>query len=383
MGKVYVAGVGFTKVGEHWRTSMESLLAEAAEKAVEDAGIGGVDAIYAGSMVSEILQEQGHLGALLAEELGFSGVPAMRVEAAEASGAAAIYAGAREIEAGRADAVLVAGVEKLSDGMAEEVAAALMVDGRQEYTGFIGATFFSLNALIYRLYLERFNAKEEQVALFPVVSHEHAAGVPHAQYPFKVRLETVLRSPYVAEPLRRFETTALADGAAALILVGEELAGKLDAPRTELVIEAATDYLTPFQREDPLWFPALQRASLKALERAGLKRGEIGAVELHDATSIMAALSLESSGFAERGEAGKLAEKGELGLSGSLPCNTFGGLKARGHPVGATGVYQVAELHLQLTGRAGKNQLDGLKAGMAQSLGGVASTAYVTVLKEV
>lgn len=381
--KVYVAGVGLTKVDEHWWTSLEYLMTEASLKALDDAGVNKVDSIYVGSMLSPILQEQGHLGALLAEELGLSSIPAFGVEAASASGAAAVYAGAREIESGRADAVLVVGVDKMSDGLAEEVTAAMMIGERQEYVGFIGATFYSLNALIYRLYMDRYNVDQEKIALFPVLCHEHAVNAPHAQYPFKIKLETVMNSPYIAEPLRRFETTAIADGAAALVLVNEETGKKLDSPKTELVIEASTDYLTPFQREDPLWFPAVQLSTIKALERAKLGRHDIKILETFDATSIMAILSLESSGFSERGKAWRLLEKGELSLSGSLPCNTFGGLKARGHPVGATSVYQIAELHLQITRRAGKNQVDNAVAGLAHSLGGIASTAFTTILKEV
>lgn len=383
MSKVYVAGIGLTKIDEHWWTSLENLMTEASLKALEDAGLSRVDSIYVGSMLSLILQEQGHLGALLAEELGLSGIPAMAVEAASASGAAAVYAGAREIESGRADAVLVVGVDKMSDGMAEEVTAAMMSGERQEYVGFIGATFYSINALIYSLYMDRYGVDQEKIALFPVLCHEHAVNVPHAQYPFKIKLETVLNSPYVSEPLRRFETTAIADGASALILVNEETAKKLDSPKTELIIEASTDYLTPFQREDPLWFPAVQLATSRALSRAKLERRDIKILEVYDATSIMAILSLESSGFAERGKAWQLLERGELSLSGSTPCNTFGGLKARGHPAGATPIYQIAELHLQLTNRAGKNQVDSAKTGLAQSLGGMASTTFATILKEV
>lgn len=381
--KIYIAGAGLTKIDENWWASLEYLMTEASLKALDDAGISEVDSIYVGSMLSTILQEQGHLGALLAEELGLSSIPAIGVEAASASGAAAVYAGSREIESGRADAVLVVGVDKMSDGMAEEVTTAMMVGERQEYVGFIGATFYSLNALLYRLYMDRYDVEQEKIALFPVLCHEHAVDVPHAQYPFKIKIETVMNSPYIAEPLRRLETTAIADGAASLVLVNEETAKKLDSPKTELIIEASTDYLTPFQREDPLWFPAVQLSTSKALERSRLGRQDVKILETFDATSIMAILTLESSGFAERGGAWRLLERGELSLSGSLPCNTFGGLKARGHPAGATGVYQIAELHLQITCRAGKSQVDNVKAGLAHSLGGIASTAFATIVKEV
>lgn len=381
MGKVYVAGVGFTKVAEHWDKGLEQLMVEAAVKALEDAGVAAVNSIYVGNMAGELLQEQGHLGALFAEDVGLSGVPAFRVEAAAASGAAALYSASMEVLAGRADAVLVVGGEKLSDGLAEEVSSALMTGERQEYVGYIGATFLALNALLYDLYLQRYDASQEDVAVFSVISHEHAAGVSHAQYPFKISLERVLLSPYVAQPLRRLETSGVGDGAAAVVLVGEELAERLDSPKTELYVAAATDYVTLFEREDPLTFPALTKAFQDALRLAGVERKEVNLVELHDATSIMAAISLESMGLAERGAAGKLARKGAFSLSGEMPCNTFGGLKARGHPFGATALYQVAEVHLQLTEKAGKNQVEGARVGVAESLGGVGSTAIVSVLK--
>ena len=382
LGKVYVAGVGFTKVAEHWDRGLDGLMAEASVAAIRDAGVSGVDAIYVGNMAGEALQEQAHLGAIVSESIGMNGVPALRVEAAGASGAAALYSGVMEVASGRADAVLVVGGEKLSDGLVEEVESAIMMGGRNDHAS-TGASFLSLNALLYNLYLKHHDSSEEEVAMFPVLSHEHAAGAAHAQYPFKITLEKVLASPYIAKPLRRFETAGIGDGAAALILVGERLAEKLDSPKSEIYVAAATDYLSPFDREDPLFFSALARATSEALRYAGLERRDIGLIELHDATSIMAALSLESSGFSGRGQAGKMAHAGEFGLGGTHPVNTFGGLKARGHPIGATAIYQVAEIHLQLTERAGKNQVDGKRTGLAQSLGGIAATAVATVLKQV
>ena len=380
MGRVFVAGAGFTKVAEHWDKSLEQLMAEAAVKAVDGAGISSVNSIYVGNALSEFLQEQSNLGAIIAEESGLVGAPAFRVEAAEASGAAALYAGFCEVASGMADAVLVVGGEKLSDGLAEEVSSGLMMGGRAWYEGFIGAEFYSLNALLYKLYARRFG--DEGIPMFPVISHEHADGVSHAQYPFKLSLEKVLSSPFLAEPLRRLEVSGIGDGAAAVILVGEDLAAKLKSPKAQLYVSAATDYLSPFEREDPLRFQSVALAVSQVLDRAGVDRGEISFIELHDATSIMAALCLESSGFSPPGNAGKLAMKGEFELSGSLPCNTFGGLKARGHPLGATAIYQVAESYLQLAERAGRNQLDSPRAGLALSIGGVGAEAYASLLKQ-
>jgi len=382
MGKVYVAGVGFTKIAEHWEKSLEQLMAEAAIQASESARLPAVNAIYIGNMLGEILQEQGHLGSLIAEYLGLSRVPAFRVEAAEASGAAALYAGMLDILSGRSEAVLVVGGEKLSDGLPEEIYSALAVAMRQDYEGFIGAEFYSINALLYKLYQKRYG-KSDDVAMFPVISHQHAEGVSHAQYPFKVSLDKVLASPFISKPLRRLEVSGIGDGAAAALLVNERLAEKIDSPVAELYVATATDYINPFEREDPLKFESLTMAMRKVLEDAKVDRREIGFIELHDATSIMAAISLESTGFANPGEAGALAAQGEFDLNGSLPCNTFGGLKARGHPFGATAIYQVAEAYLQLTEQAGRNQVDGVKSGLAYSLGGVAATAFTMLLKKV
>ncbi len=380
MGEVFVAGVGLTKIAEHWDKSLEQLMAEAALKALDDAGVSSVNSIYVGNALGELLQDQSNLGALVAEESGLIGIPAIRVEAAEASGAAALYAGFCEVASGRSDAVLVVGGEKLSDGLAEEVSSGLMMSGRSWYEGFIGAEFYSLNALLYKLYAKRYGG--DGVAMFPVISHEHAEGVSHAQYPFKISLEKVLSSPFVAEPLRRLEVSGIGDGAAAIVLISESLASKLKSPKAQLFIASATDYLNPFEREDPLRFQSVMSAVSRVLDYAGVDKNEVNFLELHDATSIMAALCLESSGFSAPGAAGNLAMKGEFKLNGRLPCNTFGGLKARGHPLGATAIYQVAELYLQLTGQAGRNQLDSPKAGLAIALGGVGTTAFANLLKQ-
>jgi len=382
MGRAYIAGVGFTKIAEHWEKSLEQLMAEAGARALEDASLSSVSAIYIGNMLGEILQDQSHLGPIVAERLGLSGVRAFRVEAAEASGAAALYAGMLDVISGRADSVLVIGGEKLSDGLAEEVSSAIATAFRSDYEGFIGAEFYSINALLYSLYQRRYG-RSDDVAMFPVISHQHAEGVPHAQYPFKITIEEVLSSPFISRPLRRLEVSGIGDGGAAVLLVGERLAEKMGSPLVELYMASATDYINPFEREDPLIFESLRTAVRNVLEYAKIDRREIGFIELHDATSIMAAISLESAGFADPGRAGAIAARGELDLNGGLPCNTFGGLKARGHPLGATAIYQVAEAYLQLTERAGRNQLDGVECGLAFSLGGIAATAFVTLLKKV
>jgi len=382
--KVFIIGHGLTKVDEHWDLSMESLLAESATKALDSAGLSRVDEIYVANVFGEVLQEQAVLGAVLAEELGMSGVSALRVEAGSASGAAALRAGAAAIQSGAANVVLVSGVEKMSDGTAEEAVELSSMEERQEYAGYMGVHQAATAALLYKQYMKRFGARQEDVAQFAVISHANAVNAPHAQYPFKISLESVMKSPYVAEPLRRLESTSVADGAASVVLCAEEVANKLDVPKTRLsACSLATDYPMAFDREDPLHLQALARAAQNALQLAGLSRKDIGLVELHDSFSIMAALSLESSGLFPRGKAAEAAASGKLSLEGELPINTFGGLKARGYPLGATALYQVAEAHMQLTGQAGKNQLHDIHAAMVQSLAGTGGTAAVCILEAV
>jgi len=382
--KVYIAGYGLTKVGEHWDKSLETLMAESALKALDYTGLSRVDEICVSNVYGEVLQEQLVLGSVLAEELGVSGVPAVRVEAGAASGAAAIRYAVNAIQSGITNVVLVCGGEKLTDGTQEESLSLLSMDERYEVAGEIGSHFFSTAALLYRMYMRRYDVKQDGIASFSVISHENASTVQHAQYPFKIGLENVLNSPYVAEPLHRLETTAQADGAAALVLCSENIARKLDSPKVLVSgIHLATDFPNPFDREDPLHIQSLAASTSSLLSMRGISRGEVSFIELFDAASILAALSLESSGFIPRGKSGEAAMSGRLSLNGELPINTFGGLKARGHPVGATPIYQVAEAYLQLTRQAGKNQLDNVRFGLVESLAGFGSSSVSILLEEV
>lgn len=382
MGSVYIVGVGLTKVDEHWDKSLESLIAESAVKALDDARISRVDSIYVSNMAGEVLQEQAHLGCLVAEELGMSGVPAIRVESAGASGVAALRAAMMDITSGASEIVLVSGGDKLSDGSTSDATSCMTMAERQEYAGFVGATPAGLTALLYQIYLKRYSAKQDDVALFPVICHENAVTSPHAQYQYKISLDSVLSSPYVSEPLRRLECAGIGDGAASLILCSKEAARRVDGSKAELsACTLATDIMTAYDREDPLALNSLQRASNSAHEISGISRDQVDTIELHDAFSILAPLSLEAAGFASRGKGASMIKNQEVSLSGKLPANTFGGLKARGYPAGATGVYQVAELFLQVTDRAGKNQVDGAKVGVAQSIGGLAGSSGVAVVR--
>ncbi|MEM2064808.1 MAG: thiolase family protein [Candidatus Caldarchaeum sp.] len=380
--KAVVCGGSVLKVDEHWDRSLAEMMAEAGLKALEGSGLSSVDHVYVANVYGEKLQEQVNLGSVLAEELGLRNVAATRVEAGGVSGLMALYSAAAAVMMGVSKAAMVVGVEKMSDGTAEEALSLLTMEERQECTGFLGVSQLAQAALLYKEYLSRYKLLPENVAYFPVLSHEHSSTCPHAQYQFKLNLQTVMNSPYVAEPLRRLETTAPADGAAAIIVVSEDLASKIDGHKCLLTgASFSTDFLVPFDREDPLELSSVSTAGRRALEMAGLRGRDLDFIELHESYSIMTPLILESLGLAERGRACLEAEKGRFSLSGDLPINTFGGLKGRGHPAGASGVYALVEAFMQLTQNAAKNQVDRAEKGMVVSIAGLGSSAGAVVLE--
>ncbi|MDW8084117.1 MAG: thiolase family protein [Candidatus Caldarchaeum sp.] len=382
--RVYVGAYGLTKVDEHWEKSLIELMAEASLAALDFAEASSVDAIYVSNVFGESLQEQVNLGAYLSEVIGVRGIPTFRVEAGGASGLAAVYSAAAAITSGLHKSILVVGAEKLSDATAEEMVTLSTMEEPAEYTASLGVSQLAQAALLYKEYLKRYNLEQENIAYFSVLAHEHSQSSPHAQYQFKITIDTVMNSPYVAEPLHRLETTSPADGAAAVLLLSEDAAKKPDHRRVVLTgIGMASDYLSPFDREDALEMRSVSLASQRALEMAGKTRDSIDFIEVHDSYSFMAPLSLEAMGFAEKGEACHEARRGYWSLSGEKPINTFGGLKGRGNPVGASNLYALAEAYLQLVADAGKNQVDGVKAGIVQAVAGLGSYAAALVVEGV
>jgi len=382
MRKVAIVGVGCTKVDEHWETSLRDLFTQAAIKALDDAKTSRIEALYVGNMCADKAQEQGHLGALMADAIGLPGISAVKVEAACGSGGAALHQGFMAVASGLYDVVMVGGVEKMTDLQTEDASAALMMAENREYTGFTGITFVGLNALLERLYLETHKVKQEEIATFAVNDHKNAATNPYAQYPFPVSLETVMNSPLVADPLHLFECTGIGDGAAALVLCPTESARKFtDTPLQISASTVATSKLALYERDDLLSFSATRKAAENAYKLAGIEPSDVDVLEVHDAFTIVGVLSMEALGYAERGKGARLVAEGQTALGGKIPTNTLGGLKARGHPIGATGVYQIVELAWQLRGGAEKNQVNGAEVGMAQNVGGVDSTAVVHILR--
>lgn len=386
--RVFVAGIGATPIGEHWDKSLRSLMTEAALKAVRDAGIpkNKIEAIYVGNMSSGPLQGQEHLGALLATWMGIAGVAAFKVEAACASGGAAFYQAFLAVASGLYDCVIAVGVEKMTDAVTADVTSALIMADDQEYVAFTGASFVGLNALVYRAYLKEFGAKQEDIALFAVHDHKYAVNNELAQYRRAIKLVDVLNSPLVADPIRLLECAPIGDGAAAVVLCSENVVRELD--NRDVLIEVAgaavaTDRLSLHDRESLTTLSATVKAASKAYKMAKIEPRDVDVLEVHDAFTILGVIHVEDLGFARKGEGWKLLKEGELEVGARIPTNTLGGLKARGHPVGATGIYQVYDVVKQLRVQAGANQVDGAEIGVAQNVGGVGGTVVVSVLKRV
>ena len=381
MRDVSIIGIGQTKVAEHWERSLRHLAADAVMAAMRDAGVERADALYVGNMLSGELSGQENLGALIADFVGLRGIEAAKIEAACASGAAAVRMGYLAVASGLLDVVIAVGVEKMTDQGSEIVTAALATAADADYEVVNGVSFISLNALIMRRYMHEYGIPHEDFAGFPVNAHKNAATNPNAMFQSPISLETFKRAKMIASPINLMDSSPVADGAAAVVLAPSDLARRFQAAPVRIIGSAnATDSLAVHDRHDPLFLSAAALSAQKAYRQAGLGPADVDFFELHDAFSITAALSLEAVGFAERGQATRLAKDGEISLSGRIPVCTLGGLKARGHPVGATGVYQIVEAAQQLRGQAGPNQVKNARIGMTQNIGGSGAAVITHIL---
>jgi acetyl-CoA C-acetyltransferase len=383
MTDVIIAGIGQTEVGEHWDIALRDLAYMAISGAIADSGGLRPRALYVGNMLAPNLSNQAHLGVLLADFCGLGGIEAVTVEAAGASGGAALRQGFIAVASGMVDTVLVVGVEKFTDRIGTGVDAALATTGDADFEAIHGLTPTGQAALLARRYIHEHNVPAGGFAGFALTAHANGAGNPFAMFQKAIRPETYTRAEMVSEPLNMFDIAPAADGAAAVVLTRRELLPEDFAhPLVRLAGSATSaDTLALHDRADPLGFAAAQGSARQALERAGSRPEEIDFFEYHDAFSVFAALSLEAAGFAPRGTGWKMAADGAINLRGTLPCATLGGLKARGFPGGATGVYQAVEALRQLRGSAGPNQVEGARLGMIQSLGGPAATAVTHILQ--
>ena len=380
MRDVSVVGIGQTKVKEHWEKSLRELATEAVLGAMKDAHVNHADALYVGNMLSGELTGQENLGALIADEAGLRGIEALKVEAACGGGGAALRVGYLAVASGQFDVVIVAGAEKLTESSNCSTTAALAMAADGDYEAIHGISFVALNALLMKRYMYEFDLVPEDFAAFTLNSHANAVNNPYAMFRSAITLEQYKRSRDIADPISVMDSAPICDGAAALILMPTNRLNGNGARAVKVAASASgTDSLALHDRRDPVWLSAVELSSKKAYAQAGIAPKDVDLFEVHDAFSIMSVMSLEAAGFAERGRGASFAREGEIGIQGKLPISTMGGLKARGHPVGATGVYQAIEAVTQLRGEAGKNQVPDAHIAMTQSLGGVAANAVTHI----
>ncbi|MBU0761998.1 MAG: thiolase domain-containing protein, partial [Candidatus Altiarchaeota archaeon] len=356
MTNVAVIGVGQTHFGEFWERSYRDLITEAGIKAIKDARIDGVEIeeMYVGSMTPGLFIQQEHIGALVADNSGLLGIPSTRVESACASGGMALRQAYLAIKAGVADIVVAGGVEKMTDASTEHATVALAGAADQEWEAFHGATFPAVYAMMARRHMVEYGTKEEQMAQVAVKNHANGIHNPYAQYKKAFTLEDVMNSAPVADPLKLLDCSPITDGAAAVILASEEKAKKLcEKPIWITGSGQASDTLALHDRKSLSRIESGERASKRAYALAKVSPKDIDFAEVHDCFTIAELMAIEALGFCPLGKAGKFTEDGETALSGSKPINTSGGLKSKGHPVGATGIAQAIEAVLQLRGEAG------------------------------
>ncbi len=383
MRSVAILGIGQTKIGEHWDKSLREIGGEAAFAAIQDAGTDKVDALFIGNMLSSTVSAQNQLGAFFADWIGLWRQEAVKVEAACASGAAALRAALMAVSAGDIDTALVVGVEKMSDKTGHDVTSALATAADADYELEQGISFVGLNALMMRRYMHEFGWKHEDFAPFSINAHANATLNPFARLHEKITVEKFERSAMIATPINLLDASPTGDGAAAVVIVPAEKVASLNGkPRITVAGSAsATDSIAIHSRKDPLFLSAAYESAKRAYEMANVTPKDIQVFELHDAFTIMAALSLEACGFAERGQGVRLGLDDRIGPKGRVPVCTRGGLKARGHPVGATGIYQIVEVVQQLRGECRATQVDGARIGMAQNIGGSGATILTHILK--
>jgi acetyl-CoA C-acetyltransferase len=380
MRDVAIIGIGQTPVGEHWDASLRMLAADAARAAIDDAGITEIDALYVGNAYGASVSSQSQIAPLIADYSGLNGVEAFTVEAAEAAGGAALRTGYLAVASGAVETVMVLGVEKSTDMIGTARTGARSVSLDADYEAIHGATLPALAALLMRRYMAEFGIELSVFENFSINAHANGGKNTNAMYRNKIKPGAFAKAPMIADPVSLFDSAPDADGAAAVILTSVERAADLVPHPIRITgSSAASDTLALHDRDDLFALKAVNLSTRKALAQAGIERDAVNLFELSDAFTILSVLTLEAAGFAERGEGWKLAN--QIGLDGTLPISTFGGLKSRGNPVGATGVYQAVEAVLQLRGAAGANQVANAQVALVQSVGGLASSVITHVLQ--
>jgi acetyl-CoA C-acetyltransferase len=384
MRKVAIVGVGMSKFGEEWTRGFRDMLIEAGSRALEDAKLSGaeIDGMYVGTMAPGSLVGQEHVGALVADSMGLTPLPATRVEAACASGGVALRTGYLAVASGAHDCVVVGGVEKMTDTPGNEVASALGGAGDQEWELFMGATFPGIYALMARRHMLEYGTTEEQMASVAVKNHQNSAKNKYAHFQNEITLDTVMKSKMVASPLKLFDCSPITDGAAVAVLMPLDLAKKHCEMPIEIVTSSqASDMLALHSRHCMTELHATKVAAKKAYEQAKLSPKDIDIVEVHDCFTIAEIMAIEDLGFFPKGQGGPASAAGKTALNSEISVNTSGGLKGCGHPVGATGVKQAVEVVWQLRGQCGARQVKDAKVGMTHNVGGSGATSVIHIMK--
>ena len=380
MRPVAILGIGQTIIEEQWEKSIRDIAAEAVVNALHDAGREFADGVFVGNMMSGIINSQANLGPLVADWAGLRGGDAVKVEAACASGGAAFRSGLMAVASGELESAIVVGVEKMTDRHPHEVTAALATAADADYEVDMGVSFVGLNAMVMRRYMHEYGWKHADFAPFAINAHANAVHNPYARLRHPITLQDFEKSAMIATPINLLDASPIGDGAAAVYLVPADSL----APGGRIRVAAsasATDTIAIHDRAEALFLAAAYQSAREAYRQAGVRPDDIDVFELHDAFTIMSALSLEACGFAETGKGVQLGLDGEISPTGRIPVCTRGGLKARGHPVGATGIYQIAEVVQQLRGKCAETQVPGAKLGMAQNIGGSGATILTHILK--
>jgi acetyl-CoA C-acetyltransferase len=386
MRDVAVIGVGLTKFGELWDKSFRQLTAEAGSKAILDSGITGkdIDGLYIGSMSSGRFVGQEHVGALVADASGFSHlhIPATRLEGACASGSLALRQGYLSIASGVNDVVVVGGIEKMNDVGGSAATETLATASDQEWEAFFGATFPGLYAMIAKRHMHEFGTTKEDLAHVAVKNHANGAKNPYAQYQKEISLEMAMNAAPVAEPLGLMDCSPVTDGAAAVVLCAIDRINEFEGKPAKIIGSGqASDTLSLHGRRDITTLDATVYAAKMAYKQANLQPKDIDFAEVHDCFTIAEICAIEDLGFVKKGEGGKAVQNKITTFDGTIPVNTSGGLKSKGHPVGATGVAQIVELTKQLRGEADKRQLKDARYGLAHNVGGSGATCVVHIME--
>jgi acetyl-CoA C-acetyltransferase len=383
MRPVAVIGIGKTPFGAFPNRDLRSLAVEAGEKCLANGNVtpSQVDAFFLGNFAGPSFVGQNHLAPYISTALGIHGVPSTRVEAACASSGSAFFHAYTGVASGVYDIVLVVGVEKMTSQPTPKVTEILAGAGDCAGEVRAGSTFASLFAMIARRHMYQFGTTREQLAAVAVKNHANGALNPDAQMRKPITLQQAMAGKPIADPLNLYDCSLISDGAAAVLLAPAERAGEFTGkPVRVLGIAQASDYVALDQKPDITTFPAVRRASGKAYQMAEIGPADVQLAELHDCFTIAEIIALEDLGFAGRGEGGPYTAEGHTARTGERPINTSGGLKSKGHPVGATGAAQICDLVLQMRCEAGERQVPRHDIALAQNLGGSGASCVVTIL---